>query len=98
MTTQPKRWEVYPRAPDSHFAKFPKLPPLVVQILYNRGFTRRKEIEDFLAHRWVDDDPFSLKGMAEAVERLSAAIIKQEPIAVYGDYDADDQHHDDKFQ
>ncbi len=89
MTILPKRWEVYPRAPESHFAKFPNLSPLVVQILYNRGFTRRKEIEDFLAHRWIDDDPFSLKGMATAVERLSAAIIKQEPIAVYGDYDAD---------
>lgn len=89
MTIQPKRWEVYPRAPESHLAKFPKLPKLVVQILYNRGFTRRKEIEDFLAHRWLDDDPFSLKGMAAAVERLSAAILKQEPIAVYGDYDAD---------
>ncbi|MBN1995738.1 MAG: single-stranded-DNA-specific exonuclease RecJ [Anaerolineae bacterium] len=86
---QPKRWEVAPRAPAAHFAKFPDLPPLIVQILYNRGFTDIAEINNFIACRWAEDDPFTLKGMAEAVERLRRAIKKQEPIAVYGDYDAD---------
>lgn len=86
---QPKRWEVCLRAPESHFAKFPDLPPLIVQILYNRGFTEPNEVKDFLAHRWLHDDPFEMKGVAEAVERLSQAIARQEPIAVYGDYDAD---------
>jgi single-stranded-DNA-specific exonuclease len=61
----------------------------VVQLLYNRGFREAQEVKDFLDHRWPDDDPLTLKGMAEAVERLSQAIIKEEPIAVYGDYDAD---------
>ncbi len=89
MPTQPKRWEVRPRAPESHFDRFPDLPKLVVQILYNRGFTKEEEVRDFLAHRWHNDDPFLLQGMADAVERLSWAIVKQEPIAVYGDYDAD---------
>ena len=89
MPTQLKRWEIAPRAPDSHFDKFPDLPRLIVQILYNRGFTEVGEVNDFLAHRWLPDDPFALKGMAEAVERLSHAIINHEPIAIYGDYDAD---------
>ena len=89
MSTLPKRWEVASRAPDSYFDRFPDIPRLVLQILYNRGFTEAQEIQDFLAHRWTGDDPFALKGIAKAVERLMTAITKQEPIAVYGDYDAD---------
>lgn len=89
MHIQSKRWEVAPRLSDSHFDQFPDIPRLVLQILYNRGITEAEAINDFLAHRWSGDDPFALKGMAEAVERLQTAILKQEPIAVYGDYDAD---------
>lgn len=89
MFNQAKRWEVAPRAPNTHFAQFSDLPPLIIQILYNRGFTAPQEVEDFLAHRWANDDPLALKGMPQAVERLTQAILNQEPIAVYGDYDAD---------
>ncbi len=89
MSIPLKRWEISPRAPASHFAQFPNIPLLVVQILYNRGFTNYQDIELFLEHRYVDDDPMALKGMSQTVERLSQAIINQESIAVYGDYDAD---------
>ncbi len=85
----PKRWDVLPRAPEAHLAQFPNLPPLIVQILYNRGFSQAQDIEQFLAHAWVNDNPLGLKGMAEAVARLSQAIARQELIAVYGDYDVD---------
>ncbi len=86
---QPKRWEVRPRAPEVHLNKFAPVPRLVIQILYNRGITHPQEIEDFLARRWHDNDPFALKGMAQTVARLSQAITAQEPIAIYGDYDVD---------
>ncbi len=89
MSTSAKKWNVLPRAPESHFARFPDLSPLIVQILYNRGISEAQEVRHFLAHQWLDDDPLVLKGMAEAVERLSRAIVRQEPIAVYGDYDVD---------
>ena len=89
MLNLQKRWEVAPRAPGVHFARFPDLPPLIVQILYNRGFTDPDEVSNFLQHRWADDDPFQLKGMAATIERLDWAIRKQEAIAIYGDYDAD---------
>ena len=45
---QPKRWEVAPRAPKSHFDQFSHLPPLVVQILYNRGFIDPQEVDLFV--------------------------------------------------
>ncbi|MDH3674018.1 MAG: single-stranded-DNA-specific exonuclease RecJ [Anaerolineae bacterium] len=86
---QPKRWQIEPRAPGAHFAQFPDLPPLIVQILFNRGFTSPGDVSDFLDYRCTDDDPLALKGMSRAVERLTTAIIQQETIAVYGDYDAD---------
>lgn len=89
MSIQSKRWEVFPRAPNSHFDQFPNLPRLVVQILYNRGFTAPQEVNDFLACRYRQDDPFLLKDMARAVDRLGQAITRGESIAVYGDYDAD---------
>jgi len=84
-----KRWEIAPKAPNSHFEQFSDVPRLVVQILYNRGFTTPTDVTEFLNHQYAGDDPFQLKDMPQAVERLTRAIVKQELITVYGDYDAD---------
>lgn len=84
-----KRWDIFPRAPDDHFARFPDLERLVVQVLYNRKLRDTQAVWNFLNYHWADDNPLGLKGMTGAVERLTAAIIRQEPIAIYGDYDAD---------
>lgn len=89
MSTLLKKWNIHPRAPENYFARFPDLPALIVQILYNRNIREVEEVRNFLAYQWPGDNPLTLKGMAEAVERLSRAIARQEPIAVYGDYDVD---------
>ena len=89
MSQPAKRWEITPRAPADHLAKFPDLSPLVVQILHNRGIVDPVEVADFLNHGQHDDDPFRLKGMLVTVDRLRQAIVHQEPIAIYGDYDVD---------
>ncbi len=89
MPPTSKHWHVASRAPEAHFARFPDLHPVIVQILYNRGITEPGEVRDFLARQAPDASPFDLKGMAEAVTRLRQAIHAGEPIAVYGDYDAD---------
>ncbi|MBM4430796.1 MAG: single-stranded-DNA-specific exonuclease RecJ, partial [Chloroflexi bacterium] len=70
-------------------AEFPELPPLVVQLLYNRGVCTRQEVEAFLSRSFGPDNPFSLQGISEAVARLRQAIRAREAVAVYGDYDAD---------
>ncbi len=82
-------WEVLPKAPESHFNNFAHVERLIVQILYNRGITAPADIDQFLNHHWPADDPFALKGVPAAVARLVPAILRGEPIAVYGDYDAD---------
>lgn len=83
------RWQQAPKAPETFFDQFPHVPRLIVQILYNRGFTAAADVDQFLAHQWADDDPFKLRGMSPAVTRLTRAILQGESVAVYGDYDAD---------
>jgi single-stranded-DNA-specific exonuclease len=85
-----KRWNVFPRAPEAHFARFPDMPPLIVQILHNRHIDDPEQVRQFLARRPSDTtDPFQLKGMSEAVARLRRALKSGEIIAIYGDYDVD---------
>jgi single-stranded-DNA-specific exonuclease len=87
MTT--KHWAIAPRAPATHFEQFPEIPPLVLQVLYNRSFRNAEQIDQFLSFDLPTDDPFLLKGMDNATDRLARAIIDQENIVVYGDYDVD---------
>jgi single-stranded-DNA-specific exonuclease len=85
-----KHWYTCPRASEAHLARFPDLPRLVVQILYNRRITQPDQVRRFLARQPSDDtDPFQLRGMSDAVARLHQAIQAGELIAIYGDYDAD---------
>lgn len=62
----------------------------VAQILINRGVLDEHSARDFLyAGSDKLGDPFLLKGMLKAVERISHALAKGEKITVYGDYDVD---------
>jgi len=89
LSTKPKRWQVAPPPPPGHTARFPGLSPLIVQLLYNRGLSTPYEVQAFLKGDWPEDNPFRLKGMNVAATRLRQAIRQREPIAVYGDFDAD---------
>lgn len=93
QSRQVKRWEIAPKAPKAHFANFPALHPLIVQLLYNRGLTQPDRVSAFLGADAPSGlsqiDPFRLKGMGDAVMRLRRAVLSGEPVAVYGDYDVD---------
>lgn len=84
-----KRWEIAPRAGNETFDRFPNLPKLLVQILANRRLHEPADVETFLSDTLPPGDPYRLKGMGDAVMRLRRAILNDEPIAVYGDYDVD---------
>lgn len=84
-----KTWLVAPQAPQSHISCFPAHSPLLIQVLYTRGVSDPLEISDFLATRWAKGDPFLMHDMSRAVDVLIRAIKRKEPIAVYGDFDAD---------
>lgn len=59
-------------------------------LLVSRGVTGLKEGQAFLNPSLDQShDPFLLKDMRKAVDRIHLAIANQEKIFIYGDYDAD---------
>ena len=90
MISPPRRWTVAPRLSPERLTSIPGVHPLVVQILHNRGIREASEVESFLAgpDGWTGD-PYTMKGVPEAVERLIRAIEARELVAVHGDFDAD---------
>ncbi|MDL2234820.1 single-stranded-DNA-specific exonuclease RecJ [Christensenellaceae bacterium OttesenSCG-928-L17] len=63
---------------------------LLARLLYGRGIKTAEEAEAFLSpglHQL--HDPWLLPDMKPAVLRIQQAIVNQEQICVYGDYDAD---------
>ncbi|MCI6653511.1 MAG: single-stranded-DNA-specific exonuclease RecJ [Ruminococcus sp.] len=65
------------------------LPEFLSMMLDIRGVTTQEEIEDFLSNESNFSDPFLMKDMDKAVNRITSAIENGEKICVYGDYDAD---------
>lgn len=90
MSARRKRWDLRDPAPPE-FVKATGLSPLLATLLYNREQRDPAAIASFLAPELKGGlhDPFLMKGMAEAVERIVAAVRSGEPMAVYGDFDTD---------
>lgn len=66
------------------------VPPLVQRWMNSRGFTTFSQFSEFTDFRLKDlKDPFSLKDMERAVERLVRAFKEEQCIGIYGDYDMD---------
>lgn len=84
-----RAWWLAPPAPETVRAALRQWPDLLQDLLYHRGITSAEAADQFLARDWSAGDPFRLKGMEPALERLGQAIARGEPIAVYGDYDVD---------
>jgi len=86
-----KRWLV--SEPDKSAAeRFQKelgVTRLAGLVLAARGYTDPEKAAVFLRGELVSDDPFSLKDMDLAVDRINRAVEEGQRIAVYGDYDVD---------
>ena len=65
------------------------LPTLTAVLLSIRGITEKKDIEEFFSQDFELSDPFCIKDMDKAVERIKKAVTTGEKICVYGDYDCD---------
>lgn len=85
----PRRvWQVLPRASRADLEALGG-PPLIAQLLFNRGAKTRADAERFLHPSLSSGDPFLLPGAEAAVRRLFQAVTHQERIGIFGDFDAD---------
>lgn len=63
---------------------------VIANLLVQRGITTYDEAEKFFRPKLSElNDPFLMKDMQAAVERLQSAIANNEKILVFGDYDVD---------
>jgi single-stranded-DNA-specific exonuclease len=87
-----KRWEFteYDVTEATELHQQLKIHPIFCQLLVQRGINNFESAKKFfrpqLSHL---HDPFLMKGMEKAIQRIGQAIIKKEKILVYGDYDVD---------
>ncbi|MDD5634033.1 MAG: single-stranded-DNA-specific exonuclease RecJ [Candidatus Omnitrophica bacterium] len=66
------------------------ITPYLAQLLINRDIKTVEKAQEFLfGDASAVHDPFLMKDMAAAVERINNAIEKREKILIYGDYDVD---------
>ena len=80
-----KRWVVAPPITLQADEALVKFPPILKQILFNRGMGTDAEARAFLkAEPNANTDPFQLIGMQVAVDRICFALEHNEPIAIYG--------------
>ncbi len=89
LTLQRQRWQIAPPVTDEQLARWPDLPPLLAQMLHNRGLREPQEAAEFLTGRFEGGNPYRLAGVSRAVTLLRQAIRQGQRIAVYGDFDTD---------
>ncbi|MFC4220749.1 single-stranded-DNA-specific exonuclease RecJ [Flagellimonas marina] len=87
------RWTLKPKPTQEDINRLSKelnVEELVAHLLLQRGITNYDEAKHFFRPE-LDHlhDPFLMKDMQKAVERIERAIESQENILVYGDYDVD---------
>lgn len=88
--TNPKRWSINPILSSQAQTALAAFPPILQQLLFNRGYATDAEARAFLrAETNFDTSPFQMTGMQAAVERIIYAIEQHEPVVIYGDYDVD---------
>ncbi|MHA7863322.1 single-stranded-DNA-specific exonuclease RecJ [Flagellimonas marinaquae] len=87
------RWTIKPKPEQKSIDQLSEalgVDDLVAQLLLQRGITNYEEAKAFfrpeLSHL---HDPFLMKDMDKAVQRIEQAMSKGENILVYGDYDVD---------
>ncbi len=73
-----------------HISETFSLHPAVAAVLYNRGICSDAQVETFL-RGGLDalHDPFLLKDVEKAVDRILQAAARDEKVAIYGDFDVD---------
>jgi single-stranded-DNA-specific exonuclease len=85
-----REWRKRKRKPSEDIERELGVSPQIASVFVNRGMTDSREISSFLNPSLKDlTEPYLIRDMKKAAERLYTAIKKKEKICIYGDYDAD---------
>ncbi len=88
-----KVWNLKPQGEGNdikHLSAALNVNMVITNLLVQRGIKTFNEAKAFFRPRLSDlHDPFLMKDMDKAVERLEKAIENQEKVMIYGDYDVD---------
>ncbi len=87
------RWTLKPKPTNEaidHLVKVLQVDPLIATLLVQRGIKTFEEARHFFRPSLNElHDPYLMKDMGKAVDRLELAFERQERILVFGDYDVD---------
>ncbi|MFP4697974.1 MAG: single-stranded-DNA-specific exonuclease RecJ [Eubacteriales bacterium] len=89
---RPKRrmWNIINKQNEFDSNNFSDIPKPIAKILLNRGINNKEKMRRFLNPEIKHlHNPFLMKEMKQAVNRILIAIDKKEYITIYGDYDVD---------
>lgn len=88
-----KRWKVKQPAPPEvteRLVREVKVSPIIANLLWQRGVSTYDEAKLFFRPQLEHlHNPFLMKDMDKAIERINKAIKNNEKILIYGDYDVD---------
>ncbi len=88
-----KRWKIKPRADKEiirHLSEKLNINEHLANLLAQRGIKTFEEAKGFFRPEMsMLHDPFLMKDMDKAIQRIEQAIAANEKILVYGDYDVD---------
>ena len=88
-----KRWVLKEQGEPAKVARLAtalEIPPVLANLLVQRGIETEEEAWQFFNPKLENlHDPFLMKDMRKAVERVDLALSRGESIMVYGDYDVD---------
>ena len=87
-----KKWQIYETDEEKikQIQEKYNINKLLETILSNRNIIEEKDLRKFLKPNRNDFyDPFLIKDMDIAVERIIKAIKNNEKVIIYGDYDVD---------
>ena len=92
-TTAERQWVLKPAADPEKTARLGAelgIDSVLAELLVQRGVETFEQARSFFRPRLEDlHDPFLMKDMDKAVERVHKAVLGGEHILVYGDYDVD---------
>lgn len=95
-TAKEKKWilkecdDAISRQKIAKIAKSLNIHPIIAKLLFYRGYNDENSVRTFIGmESEMLCDPFKMRDVDKAIERIRLAITNKEKITVYGDYDVD---------